>query len=383
MNPKLNKLKESLKNLKKPCALIEMDAFNYNVEYFCRELSNKKIRVATKSIRSLGVLKYLKEKIGKNFNGYMSFSPEETLWLLDNGLKNILIAYPCVNKSILEKFSGRDDLNEVTFMVDSIDHLKILDQSILGKINICIDIDMSLKVPGLNFGVYRSSVKNKEQFALIFKEVDKSEKFIFKGAMGYEAQVAGVTDKSENFLKDFVVKLLKKKSISRINKLRGEIADFLSANFKGEFFYNAGGTGSIFSSREEEHITEVTVGSGFYCSTLFDKYENLLIKPALFYALEVTRNPEQGVYTLYGGGYIASGSIGVEKCPSPVNSKYKLISTEMCGEVQTPIKTDEKLSLGEIIFFRGAKAGELLENFNEVYFNKEFEKTYRGEGKKF
>ncbi len=380
----LNKLKEELKGRKFPLAFLVEENFNHNVEFFARESGDKLIRVATKSIRSLEVLKLLREKLGAKFNGLMCYSASEALWLLEEGFKNILIAYPVVNKNEIQEVINHPNSDEVYFMVDSKEHVDILSNT-QKEINICIDIDLSMKLPGLNFGVYRSSIKNLNDFKDLFSYCEKVEKLSVKAVMGYEAQIAGVRDVSSSFIENLVVPVLKKKSIKKLKKIRAEIITWLNEKKVKLDFVNAGGTGSIDSSVEEEFVTEITIGSGFYAPGLFDGYKNLKLKPSLFFALEVTRNPEPGIYTLYGGGYVASGSIGLEKVPKPIDLNVKLVSTEMCGEVQTPFKSSYEYKLGDPVIFRHAKAGELLEHFNSFWIrekNIEY-KTYRGMNKKF
>jgi D-serine deaminase-like pyridoxal phosphate-dependent protein len=87
---------------------------------------------------------------------------------------------------------------------------------------------------------------------------------------------------------------------------------------------------------------------------------------------------------------MASGALGLEKVPKPFYPQgIKLIDTELVGEVQTPIRSESKLSIGDIIFLRHAKAGELCEHFNQIQiydedgnYLKSFN-TYRGDGQCF
>jgi D-serine deaminase-like pyridoxal phosphate-dependent protein len=67
-----------------------------------------------------------------------------------------------------------------------------------------------------------------------------------------------------------------------------------------------------------------------------------------------------------------------------------LRSWEGAGEVQTPVfyRGDVRLSLGDPVFFRHAKAGELCEHFNSLVLVSEGAivdeaPTYRGEGQAF
>ena len=66
----------------------------------------------------------------------------------------------------------------------------------------------------------------------------------------------------------------------------------------------------------------------------------------------------------------------------------KLEENEGVGEVQTPMNYKGQLTLGDPVFFRHAKAGELCERFNELIVISENQivnryKTYRGKGKCF
>ena len=120
---------------------------------------------------------------------------------------------------------------------------------------------------------------------------------------------------------------------------------------------------------------------------MFDYYNAFRHKPALFYALEVTRIPTKNIYTCHGGGYVASGSLGIDKIPQPyLPEGSKLLVNEMAGEVQTPIESKKTiLKIGDPVFLRHAKAGELCEHFNEIIVISNGSivdrfKTYRGEG---
>jgi D-serine deaminase-like pyridoxal phosphate-dependent protein len=210
--------------------------------------------------------------------------------------------------------------------------------------------------------------------------------------MGYEAQIAGIgTNDPYMGFKNYAVKVMRNLSIIELAKRRKECVEY--ANKKGFILplINGGGTGSIESTLEENYITEVTVGSGFYSPGLFDYYENFKHQPAVGFACEIVRNPKKNMFTAMGGGYIASGGIGFSKQPTPFLPKgFTLIQNEGCGEVQTPINYNgkEKLTLGDTILFRHAKAGELCERFNElqiVSHGKIVGKTltFRGEGKCF
>ncbi len=112
--------------------------------------------------------------------------------------------------------------------------------------------------------------------------------------------------------------------------------------------------------------------------------------PSAGYAIEITRIPGPNIYTCHGGGYVASGT-GPDKLPRPyLPAGARLTPREGAGEVQTPVRYDgpERLSIGDPIFMRYSKAGEMCERFNSLLciedgkVTHEFP-TYRGEGQVF
>ena len=88
---------------------------------------------------------------------------------------------------------------------------------------------------------------------------------------------------------------------------------------------------------------------------------------------------------------MASGEPGWDRLPVPWWPQgLSLLKMEGAGEVQTPLRcpSDVSLVVGDPVFFRHAKAGELAERFNEYLLIREgklvaVEPTYRGEGRCF
>jgi D-serine deaminase-like pyridoxal phosphate-dependent protein len=169
-------------------------------------------------------------------------------------------------------------------------------------------------------------------------------------------------------------------------KRRKELVEILQKECPDLSIVNGGGTGSLESTSDEAWVTEVTAGSGFYAPALFDNYKHFKHLPAAGFALEVVRHPQKNIYTCLGGGYVASGAVGKEKAPLPyLPEGMKLTPNEMAGEVQTPIQYNGSLEIGDPVFFRHSKAGELCEHFQELCLIKDGKvsgkaKTYRGEG---
>ncbi len=133
----------------------------------------------------------------------------------------------------------------------------------------------------------------------------------------------------------------------------------------------------------------MTAGSGFFAPTLFDRYAGFSLTPAALFAMPVVRRPSAGVATLLGGGYHASGAAGRDRLPSPYLPRgLRLDPLEGAGEVQTPVigSAAAGLRVGDRVYLRHAKAGELCERFSSLHLVSGGEivdevPTYRGEGR--
>ncbi len=376
----------------RPFAALYLPALQKNVQDIAVRARNVAIRIASKSVRCRWVLNYVLQQ-NSQYQGLMTYHPEETLWLSENGFDNLLIGYPftfyeALKPLILQIKNGKN----IVFMVDLPYHLEILND--LGrryeiKVPICLDLDMSTDFGWIWFGVKRSSIRNLEDLKQRLNLIRTLNFIDLKGIMGYEAQIAGLGEKQPNFLKRLVVPWLKKISVLRLAKHRRTMYEWIQKEGFTLSIVNGGGTGSIEKTLQEPYINEVTVGSGLYSSGLFDMYSDFCHEPSLFFGIEITRNPEPNIYTCAGGGYIASGAIGIEKQPKiffPHDVQF--IKEEGFGEVQTPFYSKNSLKIGDCIFLRHAKAGELCERFNKIFV---FDNqtiideilTYRGEGKCF
>lgn len=379
----------------KPFAYVNLDLLDANIRSIADAVGDKKIRVASKSIRSVEVLRRIMNA-DEVFQGIMCYTAREAAFLLKQGFDHLLLGYPVWDKNeISTLLQSVATGSTVVFMVDSIAHIEHL-ESLAARANVqalvCLDIDMSVHYPGLHFGVWRSPVGSWIQAKPIVERIMQSKWIKLDGMMGYEAQIAGVGDHvSGQWLKNSVIHQLKQRSIREVAKRRIEVLQGIEALGIKLRFVNAGGTGSMESSQMEAGVTEITVGSGFYSPALFDNYEGFQYLPAAGYAVEIVRKPRSDMVTCLGGGYTASGATGAEKAPQPyLPQGLKLLALEGAGEVQTPLRcpSNLQLELGDPVFFRHAKAGELCERFSKLYaisgdiIVDEF-LTYRGEGECF
>ena len=107
--------------------------------------------------------------------------------------------------------------------------------------------------------------------------------------------------------------------------------------------------------------------------------------------MSVVRKPAPGTVTLLGGGWIASGPPGADRTPRLVWPEgLRLVRREKAGEVQSPVTgaAAGRLNVGDRVWLRHTKSGELAEHLNEVAVVHDGNvvdmlPTYRGEGKAF
>jgi D-serine deaminase-like pyridoxal phosphate-dependent protein len=378
-----------------PFAYLDLDLFEQNIDQVVARAGSKHVRLASKSLRSVAILRRILTS-NPIFQGIMCYSPMEAVYLASQGFDDLLIGYPIWNAhDITAVTRAVAEGTHITLMVDSPEHVEQIERvtSRQGvRLPLCLEIDMSMDLPGLHFGVWRSPIRKLEEARPVIECIKASSHVWLDGLMGYEAQIAGVGDNFPGQLaKNAMVQELKRRSIREIAEWRSAFVDFVRTYDLSPRFVNGGGTGSLSTTNAESVITEITVGSGFYAPALFDNYRNFHYQPAAGFAIEIVRHPCPSIYTCLGGGYIASGSVGLEKLPQPyLPYGAKLISLEGAGEVQTPIKYegDIPLKLGDPVFMRHSKAGELCERFEQLLLIADGSivdevTTYRGDGQCF
>lgn len=375
-----------------PFAFVDLDLLQENIRLTLERAKGKKVRLATKSLRSVSVIKRILAA-SSQFQGLMCFTAREAVHLASLGFTDLLVGYPTFSERDIEEVARSIASGAaITLMVDSIEHVERLSsvaERFGARIPLCLDIDMSFPLPGLRFGVWRSPLRTASDARPVIERIWASQNVYLDGVMGYEAQIAGVGDNVPGQgLKNRLVRMLKGRSASDVARRRAEVVE-LARSLNCELrFVNGGGTGSMRTTGAEAEVTEITVGSGFYGPGLFDHYQEFHYRPAAAYAVEIVRLPAEGVYTCLGGGYIASGAAGPEKAPVVyLPAGARLDSLEGAGEVQTPVhySGSERLALGDPIFLRHSKAGELCERFTHLFLVSngalvDSVTTYRGDG---
>ncbi len=382
------RIDSATRDLPAPLAAVDLQALDANADDLVRRAHGVPIRVATKSVRCREVLARTLSRPG--FAGLMGYSLAEAVWLVEQGASDVLVAYPSVDRESFRRIGADEGLaREITVMIDDPQHLSLISGAVdpgAHSVRVCLDVDASLRIGPLHLGVRRSPVHTVDQAVSAARRIVREPAVRLVGIMFYDAQLAGVPDRSP------AVRAMKARSARELAHRRPRIVEALRALAPIELV-NGGGTGSLHVVAGDGCVTEVAAGSGLFGPTLFDGYRDFAPRPALAYALPVTRRPAPEVRTLFGGGYVASGPAGSSRVPTPfLPAGLGLVGAEGVGEVQTPVSggAAATLSVGDRVWWRHAKAGEICERFATLHLvdadgtaTVTPVPTYRGEGQCF
>ncbi|MDC0669087.1 amino acid deaminase/aldolase [Nannocystis radixulma] len=366
-------LRAALRHEHLPLAYCDLDLLAANARSLVERAGSLPIRIASKSVRCREILRRV-QALSPVFQGILCYSAGEAAHLAADGFKDLVVAYPTVDRHDLDlACTAIAGGAEICLMVDDPAQLPFLSEA-AGRaavtLPVAIDLDMSSTLPGLHFGVRRSPVVAVDGAVALADAIAGTAHLRLDGLMGYEAQLAGLQDLVPGQrLKSAAVRALKRRSQPEVFARRAAVVAAIKARGHALRFVNGGGTGSLDLTRTDPSVTELAAGSGLYGPTLFDGYDSFRPQPAAGFALPIVRRPTPAIYTCFGGGYIASGSPGRDRQPTPyLPAGAGLLANEGCGEVQTPVTYSgpEILGIGDPIFFRHAKAGELCEHFPEL-----------------
>ncbi len=390
-----------------PLAVLDRAAFDRNVERFraLARASGVPIRLATKSLRAPYLIERALARGAPELAGVLSYSVREAEALFARGIDDLFVAYPpSIRRGDEQDLARAARLAaagaRLVLAVDAevtIERAEEEARRAGTKLELALCVDVSLELAGgrVHLGVRRSPLREPHAIVSLARSIAAHEHLSFAGLLAYEAQVAGLPDRSpyarvENPVKE----LVRRRSVEVVSRHRNRIVDALVAAGLAPRVVNGGGTGSLDSTTRASGVTEASAGSGLVKPLLFDYFHDAHVRalePALFFALEVTRLPGPGWATLSGGGYVASGAAGADKLPRPVWPEgLTLDPMEGAGEVQTPVRLARgtTLAIGDAVLFRHAKAGELMEHVTEVLIVEgdrvlERAPTYRGLGLRF
>ncbi len=409
MTDRLRRLERATAELEAPFAVVDLDAFWHNATDMERRAAGKPIRLASKSVRCRGLQEQVLARPG--FQGTLAFTLPEALWLAECGFQDIVVAYPTVDREALGMLARLREYRphaSVSVMVDSVAQLDLIESAaglLIGdgragrSIDVCIDVDAGLwMLDGrIRIGAKRSPIHTAGQAAALTREIVGRDRLRLVGLMAYESQIAGLGDAPPGrSLRGAAIRAMQGRSARELAVRRAEIVEAVqqvlrAASVEPLRLVNGGGTGSLELTGSEQVVTEIAAGSGLYGPTLFDAYRAFQPQPAALFALPVVRKPSAALATVLGGGYLASGPADSARLPTPyLPVGLALDKQEGAGEVQTPLigAAARELGVGDRVWFRHAKAGELCERFERLYLIEgervvEELPTYRGEDRCF
>jgi D-serine deaminase-like pyridoxal phosphate-dependent protein len=373
-----------------PTYVVDLDAFDTNAADLVRRAGGKPVRVATKSLRVPALVE--RAAAAPGFAGLLTYSLREALWLCEQGVSDdIVMGYPSVDRVALARLATSDAaLAAITLMVDDVRQLDLLDsvRPEGAPVRLAVDVDAGLHLGPAHLGPKRSPLGDAADVVELAREIQRRDGLRLVGVMTYEGQVAGVPDVvPRHRFRSAAVRSVKKASVAQLADRRAEVASALHEVAALEF-WNAGGSGSLETSAADPAVTELTAGSGLLVPGLFDHYRSFRPLPAAYFGVPVVRRPSGHVATVAGGGLIASGPAGHDRLPVPwAPPGLHLTSFEGAGEVQTPLGGPgaSALLVGELVWFRHAKSGEVAEHVLEAHLLRgneivETVPSYRGTG---
>jgi D-serine deaminase-like pyridoxal phosphate-dependent protein len=348
-----------------PFAFLDLDAVWSNAADMLRRSRGKPIRIATHAIRSRPVLERLLD-LDPGFQGALTFSLPETLWLWEHDVRDLVVAYPTTDRACLTRLAritSEDPEEAPVVMVDNAEHLDLIEEaaaSFVAPIRVAIDIDLSWRPLGgiVKFGAKGSPIRTADEAVALAQEIDRRQRTKLVGVMAYEAQIAAVGDNVPGkAINNLIVRRMQSSSAKDVEDRRAEIVAALSEVAQLEFV-DGGGTGSIDRTASEWAVTEIAAGSGFYAPVLFDHFRSFRPRPAAMFALPVTRQAGAGSIDIAG------------------------------AQRAFPRAADRQPRIGDRLYFRDLKAGELCERFDRLFLVtgttiRDEVPTYRGEGKAF
>ncbi len=404
---RLARLESATAHLEPPFAVVDMDALWRNAGDMERRAAGRPIRLASKSVRCRALQHRVLSRPG--FRGTLAFTLPEALWLADDGFEDVVVAYPTADRAALVDLAHlreRLPTARIAVMVDAVEQLEQIETALTAAgsadatpLEVCIDLDAGLWLLGgrVKIGAKRSPLHTPGQVAALAREIVARERLRLVGIMAYESQIAGLGDRPPGRrLRAAAIRAVQSRSARELAPRRAAAVEAVEAvlGAAGQLplrFVNGGGTGSLQLTTAEPAVSELAAGSGLYGPTLFDAYRAFRPEPAALFALPVVRKPGPQVATVLGGGYLASGPADAARLPRPyLPAGLRLDSQEGAGEVQTPLLggAARELRVGDRVWLRHAKAGELCERFAELHLIVgervvETVPTYRGEGRCF
>ena len=130
-----------------PFAFVDLDALERNARRMLEQAAGLPIRVASKSVRSTAILRRILE-LDPGFSGVLAFTVPEALYLAEQGLDDLVVAYPSVDRSAIARvarLAAEAPERAPVLMVDDRPHLDLIEGAIGGgaaAVRVCLEIDV-------------------------------------------------------------------------------------------------------------------------------------------------------------------------------------------------------------------------------------------------
>ena len=373
-----------------PFAVVDLDAFDANAADLLRRAGATAVRLASKSVRCRALQR---RALDAGLRGQLCFTLPEALWLADHGFDDLVVAYPTADRGALRALAHGPHRGAIAVMVDS----RRAPRPRRGGRR-----RPRARVPGRRRRLVAAGRADQDRRQALARAHARAGRRAggrrggaagdrARGLMSYEAHIAGVGDAPPGRRAyGAAVRAMQRASARELAARRAAVVAAVRA-VRAAGVRQRRRDGLVERTAAEAAVTEVTAGSGLYGPTLFDAYRGFDVRPAALFALPVVRKPAPASATVLGGGYLASGAAGADRLPRPVlPAGLRLDRAEGAGEVQTPVlgAAARDLALGDRVWFRHAKAGELCERFAGLHLVRGEEivdevATYRGEGQTF
>jgi hypothetical protein len=122
--PAYAQYKSAFAGRRMPFAYVDLDLLDANVREAVARAAGKCVRVASKSVRSVAMLRRILDS-SPSIQGLMCFTAPEAVWLAAQGFDDLLIGYPCFHEQdIADVARATAGGAHITLMVDSIAHVE-------------------------------------------------------------------------------------------------------------------------------------------------------------------------------------------------------------------------------------------------------------------
>ena len=268
--------------------IIDLDRLDSNVHFVKNKLGDRyKLRLVTKSLPSIDLLKYLMAKA--ETNRLMVFSEPfiaEVLFNFNPDSLNILLGKPLPVDAFvrLAKYNGWSNINWLIDTKERLNQYLYYAQKENVKIRVNLEIDV---------GLHRGGFDNMKEFAEILDTIKTNSQYLeLTGLMGYDGHVPYVPfyiNKERSINKAFV------DVQHSYTQFVDELKKHYDAQAISRMTFNSGGSHTYFrypAYKGETPVNDIAMGSGFLAPQQFEDDIEIGHQPALFLSSPVLKKIE-------------------------------------------------------------------------------------------